>query len=160
MNSIDGLTLYWWNLCADQVELSFTCPQPDLLAYLKSVNILAQAYSPLGSTGASHTSMEVIDRLAKKHNVEGANILISWQVGRGANPLPKSVTASRIKNNAKLVPLTVEELRELEEEANKQPFKKVCDQSEDFGYDIYEASHPQNNDKAQWALLSKASSHS
>jgi glycerol 2-dehydrogenase (NADP+) len=141
----------------DQVELSFTCPQPELLAYLKSVDILAQAYSPLGSTGASHTSLEVIDKLAKKHNVEGANILISWQVGRGANPLPKSVTASRIKNNAKLVNLSSEELKELEDAANKQPFKKVCDQSDDLGYDIYEAEHPQNSDKAQWAKLSKSS---
>jgi glycerol 2-dehydrogenase (NADP+) len=86
--------------------------------------------------------------------VEGANILISWQVGRGANPLPKSVTASRIKNNAKLVNLTEQELKQLEDTAKKQPFKKVCDQSEDFGYDIYEASHQQHSDKAQWAQLS------
>lgn len=134
--------------------MSFTCPQPELLAYLKKVDILPQAYSPLGSTGASHTSLEVIDKLAKKHGVEGANILISWQVGRGANPLPKSVTESRIKNNAKLVNLDAQELKKLEEAANKQPFKKVCDQSKDFGYDIYEADHPEHSDKAQWAKLS------
>jgi glycerol 2-dehydrogenase (NADP+) len=136
--------------------MSFTCPQPELLAYLKKKDILAQAYSPLGSTGASHTSMEVIEKLAKKHNVEGANILISWQVGRGANPVPKSVTPSRIENNGKLVNLSSEELKELEEASLKQPFKKVCDQSESFDYDIYEADHPENSDKAQWAKLSSA----
>lgn len=138
----------------DQVELSFTCPQPELLAYLKKVDVLAQAYSPLGSTGASHTSMDVISKLAKKHNVEGANILISWQVGRGANPLPKSVTPSRIENNAKLVNLSAQEIQELEDAAVQQPFKKVCDQSDDFGYDIFEASNAKNSDKAQWASMS------
>ncbi|PWN45750.1 putative GCY1-galactose-induced protein of aldo/keto reductase family [Ceraceosorus guamensis] len=137
---------------ANQVELSFTCPQPELLAFCHKVNVLPQAYSPLGSTGASHSSLAAVDALAKKHNVQGANILISWQVGRGANPLPKSVTPARIANNLKLVDLSKEEIAQLEESANSQPFKKVCDQSEDFDYDIFEASHPQNNDKAQ-ALL-------
>lgn len=85
----------------NQVELSFTCPQPDLVAWLKKQDILPQAYSPLGSTGASHASLKEIDTLAKKHGVEGANILISWQVARGCNPLPKSVTPSRIANNHK-----------------------------------------------------------
>lgn len=85
----------------NQVELSFTCPQPELIAFLKKVQIVPQAYSPLGSTGASHASLKEIDTLAKKHNVEGANILISWQVARGCNPLPKSVTPSRIANNIK-----------------------------------------------------------
>lgn len=42
-----------------------------------------------------------VDAIAKKHNVEGANVLISWQVARGCNPLPKSVTPSRIENNLK-----------------------------------------------------------
>ena len=111
-----------------------------------------------------------IEKLAKKHNCEGANILISWQVARGANVLPKSVTASRIANNLKrewrvhihgaracahppsllpVVDLSDDEVAELEKQAAAQPFKKVCDQSEDFEYDIYEADHPQNNDKAQ-----------
>lgn len=85
----------------NQVELSFTCPQPELIAWLKKNHIVPQAYSPLGSTGASHASLKEVDELAKKHSVQGANILISWQVARGANPLPKSVNASRIANNIK-----------------------------------------------------------
>lgn len=135
---------------ADQVELSFTCPQPELVAWLKKNDILPQAYSPLGSTGASHASLKEIDELAKKHNVEGANILISWQVARGCNPLPKSVTPSRITNNAKLVNLTKEEVDSLEKAALEQPHKRVCDQSDDFKYDIYEEKHPENNDKVQF----------
>ncbi|PWN30694.1 putative aldehyde reductase i [Jaminaea rosea] len=136
----------------DQVELSFTCPQPDLIAWLKKNDIVPQAYSPLGSTGASHASLKEIDTLAKKHGVEGANILISWQVARGCNPLPKSVTASRIANNAKLVNLTKEEVDELEKAALSQQKKRVCDQSDDFDYDIFEENHPENNDAAQAKL--------
>ncbi|CAO1629645.1 unnamed protein product [Sympodiomycopsis kandeliae] len=138
----------------DQVELSFTCPQPELISFLKKVDIVPQAYSPLGSTGASHASKVEIAELAKKHGVEGANILISWQVARGANPLPKSVTASRIANNIKLVNLTKEEINSLEAAALKQDIVRVCDQTDDFSprTDIFEESHPQNSDKAQIKL--------
>ncbi|CAO1618966.1 unnamed protein product [Parajaminaea phylloscopi] len=136
----------------NQVELSFTCPQPELIAFLKKNQIVPQAYSPLGSTGASHASLKEIDELAKKHNVQGANILISWQVARGANPLPKSVTPSRIANNIKLVNLSKEEVEELEKAAVSQDVKRVCDQSEDFEYDIFEEKNAQNNDKAQSKL--------
>lgn len=45
---------------ANQIELSFTCPQPELLAWLKKNDVLPQAYSPLGSTGASHTSLDAV----------------------------------------------------------------------------------------------------
>jgi len=113
---------------ANQIELSFACPQPELLAWLKRHDILPQAYSPLGSTGANATNVDVVERIAKKHNVEPANILINWQVARGANPLPKSVTESRIKNNLKLIDLSEEELKEIEEAAKAHPPHKVCDQ--------------------------------
>ena len=135
----------------NQVELSFTFPQPELVAWLKKQDILPQAYSPLGSTGASQASLSVVDNIAKKHGVQGANVLISWQVARGCNPLPKSVTSSRIENNLKLIDLSPEELDELEKGALAQTPKKVCDQSDLVvpSYDIFEANHPTNNDKVQ-----------
>lgn len=137
----------------NQVELSFTFPQPELVKWLKSQDILPQAYSPLGSTGASQASLSVVDNIAKKHGVQGANVLISWQVARGCNPLPKSVTPSRIENNLKLIDLSPEELDELEKGALAQTPKKVCDQSDLVvpSYDIFEANHPTNNDKVQAA---------
>ena len=136
---------------ANQVELSFTCPQPELVAWLKKKDILPQAYSLLGSTGAKQASLEVVERMAKKYGCEGANVLISWQVARGACALPKSVTPSRIANNLKLVDLSKEDVQVLEEEAIKQPFKKTCDQTDSFEprWDIYEMEHPENNDKVQ-----------
>jgi glycerol 2-dehydrogenase (NADP+) len=138
----------------NQVELSFTYPQPELVKWLKSQDILPQAYSPLGSTGASQASLTVVDKIAKKHNVQGANVLISWQVARGCNPLPKSVTPARIENNLKLVDLDQQEIDELEKGALAQHPKKVCDQSDLVvpAYDIFEANHPTNNDKVQATL--------
>lgn len=138
----------------NQVELSLTCPQPDLVAWLKKNDILPQAYSPLGSTGAKSTTLDVVDKLAKKHNVQGANVIISWLVARGCNPLPKSVTASRIENNQHLVNLTQEEVDELTKFATSSAPKRVCDQTEDVHprYDIFEETHDKYNDKAQAQL--------
>lgn len=51
-----------------------------------------------------------------------------------------------------MVNLTQDELAELEKAALAQHIKRVCDQSEDFDYDIFEESHPENSDKAQSKL--------
>lgn len=137
----------------NQVELSFACPQPELVDWLKRHDIVPQAYSPLGSTGASQTSAGIIEKLAKKYDVQGANILISWAVARGTNPLPKSVTPARIINNIKTVELTKEEVDEIEKAALSHPPHKVCDQTDSqTDFDVYEANHPENNDKAQAKL--------
>ena len=87
---------------ADQVELSIQCPQPELVAYLEKNDILPQAYSPLGGTdGQKLREDPTIVKIAEKHGVHGATILISWLIKRGICVLPKSVTPSRIEANAK-----------------------------------------------------------
>ena len=42
---------------------------------------------------------EVVQAIAKAHNVTPAQVLISWQAARGVIVLPKSVTPDRIKSN-------------------------------------------------------------
>lgn len=87
---------------ANQVELSIQCPQFELVDWLKKKNIQPEGYSPLGGTdGESLRNNENIKKIAEKHGVEGANVLISWLVYRGIAALPKSVTPSRIENNLK-----------------------------------------------------------
>lgn len=89
-------------MATDQVELSIQCPQHELVAYLKSKDILPQGYSPLGGTGKSNLrENDVVQKIADKYNVQTANILLSWLVMRGINPVPKSVTPERIANNLK-----------------------------------------------------------
>lgn len=137
---------------ANQVELSIQCPQFELVDWLKKQDILPQGYSPLGGTdGAALRNNEKVKAIADKHNTEGSNILISWLVKRGINPLPKSVTPSRIENNLKLVDLSDEEFEQLNQLAREHPAKRVCDQSNDFEpvYDIYQENDPEFNDKVQ-----------
>ena len=87
---------------ANQVELSIQCPQPELVAYLEKNDILPQAYSPLGGTdGQKLRENPAIVKIAEKHGVQGATVLVSWLIKRGICVLPKSVTPSRIEANAK-----------------------------------------------------------
>lgn len=92
-------------MCAnntDQVELSIQCPQPLLVDWLKKQDIIPVAYSPLGGTDGQHLrENEIVKKIADKHNVQGATVLISWLIKRGIVVLPKSVTPSRIEGNLK-----------------------------------------------------------
>ena len=133
---------------SDQVELSIQCPQPELVAYLKKNDILPQAYSPLGGTdGQKLREDPTIVKIAEKHGVHGATILISWLIKRGICVLPKSVTPSRIEANAKstfnpivaeisilitAVDLSEEEFQSIEDLAKSIPANRVCDQSDSF----------------------------
>lgn len=120
----------------NQVELNFSNPQPELLQWSKEAGILLESYSPLGSTGAKERDHPEIKKLAEKHGVDPATILISWQVKRGAVCLPKSVTPSRIESNFKDIELSDEELEQLEKAAAAHPPKRTVDPS--WGIDIFE----------------------
>jgi len=139
----------------NQVELSIQCPQPELVSWLLKNDIRPCAYSPLGGTKGSHLrEHKVITAIAGKHKVHGATILLSWLIKRGICPLPKSVTPSRIEANFKTVDLTEEEFEELEKLAESHPPNRVCDQTGSFEpyHDVYQESHPEFSDKAQFAL--------
>ncbi|KAK4701722.1 hypothetical protein P7C70_g4511, partial [Phenoliferia sp. Uapishka_3] len=133
----------------NQVELSLQCPQPDLLAWAKKTGVLLQAYSPLGSTGATHRDDPVVKEIAATHKVDPANILISWQVQRGAVVLPKSVTESRIIANFKDVELTKAEVEKLEKRSMELPFVRAVDPSEAWGVTIYESGEAKPKEKSK-----------
>lgn len=82
---------------ANQVENHPYLPQEDLVKFCKEKGILLQAYSPLGSTGAKLLQDDLIIEIAKAHSADPSQVVISYQVQRGVNPLPKSVTPSRIE---------------------------------------------------------------
>ncbi|GAA5867249.1 hypothetical protein JCM8547_003135 [Rhodosporidiobolus lusitaniae] len=95
---------------ANQVELHPYLPQHDLVNFLKENNIIAQAYSPLGSTDSPLLKDEEIVKIADKHGVSTGTVLISYQVSRDVVVLPKSVTPKRIEDNFKIVRLDSEDL--------------------------------------------------
>ena len=74
------------------------CPgetQDELVAYCKERNILLEAYSPLG-TGQIFKVTEM-QALEEKYQKSIAQICIRWSLQMGFLPLPKSVTAERIR---------------------------------------------------------------
>ena len=76
------------------------CPgetQDELVTYCKERNILLEAYSPLG-TGQIFKVPE-IQILAEKYQKSIAQICIRWSLQNGFLPLPKSVSAERIREN-------------------------------------------------------------
>ncbi|OCH85731.1 Aldo/keto reductase [Obba rivulosa] len=98
----------------NQIELHPSCNQQELVEFCVSKGISVTAYSPLGSDASPLLSNPVVEKLAQRHGVSPANILVSLQANRpGVTVLPKSVTPERIINNLKLVDLTDEEIQEL-----------------------------------------------
>jgi len=98
----------------NQMELHPSCVQQDVVDYCTNHGIVLTAYSPLGSSNSPLLSNAVVQKLAEKHKVQPANILISLQANRpNVTVLTKSVTPERILSNRKLVDLTDEEIAEL-----------------------------------------------
>ncbi|GAA5881875.1 hypothetical protein JCM3774_005762 [Rhodotorula dairenensis] len=95
---------------ANQVELHPYLPQHELLEYMHEKGIVAEAYSPLGSSNSPLLNDEDIQRIADKHGVRPGTILISYQVNRNVVVLPKSVTEQRIIENLKIVQLDPEDM--------------------------------------------------
>ncbi|KAL7414226.1 protein GCY [Mrakia frigida] len=109
----DLLTVCKVKPAVNQVELHPYLPQPKLVAFCQSNDILVQAYSPLGSSGSPVREDEEVVKIAKKHGVDAGTVLISFAVKRDIVVLPKSVTASRIKANLALVDLDAEDMKTL-----------------------------------------------
>ena len=61
-----------------QLEIHLYNPQHELITYLQSKGIVAQAYSPLGSTGSPLLEDEVAQSVAKKHGLQTADVLLGW----------------------------------------------------------------------------------
>lgn len=84
----------------NQIRLCPGDTQDDVVDYCRKHNILLEAYSPLG-TGRIFDVPEM-KALAEKYKKSIAQVCIRWSLQMEFLPLPKSVTASRIKENANI----------------------------------------------------------
>ncbi len=84
----------------NQIRLCPGDTQDEVVSYCKAHSILLEAYSPLG-TGQIFT-VDDIQALAQKYKKSVAQICIRWSLQMGFLPLPKSVTDTRIKENAEV----------------------------------------------------------
>lgn len=84
----------------NQVEFSPFLYQRELLDFCTEHGIRLQAYSPL--THGVKLKDPTLARLGKEKGATPAQILLRWCLQHGVSPLPKSITASRIEENAGL----------------------------------------------------------
>ncbi|KAI5961490.1 GCY1 [Candida theae] len=112
---------------ANQVEAHPLLTQPELYDYLKSKNIVLEAYSPLGSSESPLFKNKTITEIAEKNGVEPAQVLVSWAVQRNTVVLPKSVTDSRIISNIKTFTLSEEDFETLNKLSEKDGVVRTCD---------------------------------
>ncbi|KAF2822474.1 Aldo/keto reductase [Ophiobolus disseminans] len=101
-------------LSINQVELHPWLARPDIAEWCKKRCVLLQAYSPL--VRATRNEDPLLQPLAKKYNKTPSQVLIRWSLQMGFVPLPKSVTPSRIEENADVYDfeLTGEEMKSLD----------------------------------------------
>ncbi|KAL2831639.1 NADP-dependent oxidoreductase domain-containing protein [Aspergillus pseudoustus] len=81
-----------------QYELHPWLGRADLVAWLKKRGVVVQAYCPIVRN--QRGDEPVLKELSKKYGKTAAQVLIRWSLQKGFVPLPKSVTPSRIKENA------------------------------------------------------------
>ena len=77
------------------------CPgdtQDAVVDYCRSLNMVLEAYSPLGV--GKIFEVPQMQALAGKYGRSIAQLCIRWSLQRGYLPLPKSITPSRIRENA------------------------------------------------------------
>lgn len=84
----------------DQIELHPGLIQEETRAYCKEHDIVVEAWSPLGS-GKIFES-KTMKEIAEKYGKSIAQICVRWCLQHDVLPLPKSVTPSRIAENAKV----------------------------------------------------------
>jgi diketogulonate reductase-like aldo/keto reductase len=82
---------------ANQIRL---CPgetQTELVEYCRAHDMLLEAYSPFGHGDVFRDP--AMQEMAHKYSKTVAQICVRWSLQRGYLPLPKSVSAERIKEN-------------------------------------------------------------
>ena len=78
-----------------------------MVRYCQDNDILVQAWSPMGRSDA--LSNETIVSVAQKYGKSPTQLCIRWVMQHGVLPLPKSVTAERIRENMEVFDFEISE---------------------------------------------------
>ena len=117
----------------NQIEAHPYLSQEPLRAFCEQQQIAVTAWSPLGRGNVLND--EKIIRIADEYNVSPAQIILRWHLQNDVIIIPKSVTASRIKENSKLYhfELTNETMQQLNALNRNERFGKDPD---NFSFDF------------------------
>jgi alcohol dehydrogenase (NADP+) len=118
----------------NQVELHPFLQQNNLLEFCSNHNIKLTAYSPLGSgdridamkaeNEPSLLENKVINKIANKHGVSPAQVIINWNTIRGTAVIPKSTNEGRIIQNLESTGVKLD----------KEDLKQIADLDYNFRY--------------------------
>ncbi|KAL8808152.1 MAG: hypothetical protein Q9182_000216 [Xanthomendoza sp. 2 TL-2023] len=97
-----------------QWELHPWLARPDIVSWCQKRGVVVQAYCPI--VRGERFEEPVLQPLVKKYGKTPSQVLLRWSLQKGFVPLPKSVTPSRIDENADIYDfnLTDEEMKSLE----------------------------------------------
>ncbi|KAI4107235.1 MAG: hypothetical protein LQ339_002633 [Xanthoria mediterranea] len=97
-----------------QWELHPWLARPDIVEWCRERGVVIQAYCPI--VRGQRFEEPVLKGLGEKYGKTAAQVLLRWSLQKGFVPLPKSVTPSRIEENAEIFDfrLTDEEMKLLE----------------------------------------------
>ncbi len=117
----------------NQIEAHPYLSQEPLRAFCKEHNIAVTAWSPLGRGGVLID--ETILKMGDKYGKSTAQIVLRWHIQNDILVIPKSVTPSRIEENARIFDfeLTEEDMRSLNNLNRNQRFGK---DPENFHFDF------------------------
>lgn len=90
-----------------QWELHPWLPRDDIVGWARERNVIIEAYCPI--VRGQRANEAVLKSLGEKHGKTWAQILLRWSLQRGFVPLPKSVTLSRIEENAAIYDFELDE---------------------------------------------------
>ncbi|MBQ9784230.1 MAG: aldo/keto reductase [Clostridia bacterium] len=92
----------------NQIEFHPGQMQTETLEFCRAHNILIEAWSPLGR--GRMLSNETLIALAEKYGKTVAQLCLRWCLQNGTLPLPKSVTPSRIAENADIFDFSISDV--------------------------------------------------
>lgn len=84
----------------NQIEVHPFNTRTDITSFCDKHAIVIEAYAPLAR--ALRMKHPVVVSLSKKYKCTPAQLLVRWSLQHGYVPLPKSVSAERIKENAQV----------------------------------------------------------
>ncbi len=103
----------------NQIELHPYLQQKQMLAFCREHNIQLTAYSPLGSGDRPKALKKkdeptlldnpVVGKVAAKHGITPAQVLLAWGLTRGTVVIPKSTNPERIRQNLAAADLKLDE---------------------------------------------------
>lgn len=96
----------------NQVEFQPYLTQPDLQSYCKERGIQLEAWSPLLQ---GNLDVPLLQEIGQAHGKSAAQVILRWDLLCGVVTIPKSVTKSRIIENADIFDfeLTAEEVEKI-----------------------------------------------